>query len=700
MLGPIRKRILALLGGSVLALACGARAQTSSFWSDAAVPAAVTGNDPSPVELGLKFSSSVAGTVTAIRFYKATNTAGTHTGTLWTSSGVKLASVTFTNETASGWQTQALDWPVAIAAGATYVVSYHTVEYAYSYPFFSQSLSAGPLTAPVNAGVYAYGTGTVFPASSWNASNYWVDVVFASAAAAAPVITSQPASQTVAAGQTATFTVGATGTAPLSYQWRKNGANISGANASSYTTPAASSSDNGAQFSVVVSNAAGSATSGSATLAVSTVSSCAQTSWTRWSNSPLAPQTGDFTASYDATPSLAAMDGVVGFSLNSAKDYTSLAAITRFSPAGVIDVRNGGDYAADTRVEYAAGSTYHFRVVIRLSTKSYSVYVTAPGQAETAIAANYAFRSEQASASSLNNWAMATLSGAMSVCNMAIAPLSTAAAAPVITSQPASQTVAAGQTATFTVGATGTAPLSYQWRKNGANISGANASSYTTPAASSSDSGAQFSVVVSNAAGSATSGNATLAVGTATKLLAPSPASLSFGNVNLGTGAALSATVTNTGNASVTISGVSVSGAGFSVSGIWTGQIIAAGQSATLAVQFAPASAGSVSGSVKIASDASNSPATIALSGAGVQLMTHTTSLTWTASSSAVIGYNVYSSNVAGGPYAKLTPLPVAGITYRDATVQAGKTYYYVVTAVNASSAESAYSNQAAAVIP
>src|SRR5260370_15348 len=85
---------------------------------------------------------------------------------------------------------------------------------------------------------------------------------------AAPSITTQPASQTVTAGQTATFTVVATGTAPLSYQWKKNGTAISGAMSSSYTTPATTSADNGSQFTVVVSNIASNVTSSAATLTV------------------------------------------------------------------------------------------------------------------------------------------------------------------------------------------------------------------------------------------------------------------------------------------------------------------------------------------------------------------------------------------------------------------------------------------------
>jgi len=91
------------------------------------------------------------------------------------------------------------------------------------------------------------------------------------AAAAAPTITTQPASQAVTAGQTATFSVTATGTAPLSYQWQKNSANINGATSASYTTPATASTDNGAKFDVVVSNSVGSQTSALATLTLNAV---------------------------------------------------------------------------------------------------------------------------------------------------------------------------------------------------------------------------------------------------------------------------------------------------------------------------------------------------------------------------------------------------------------------------------------------
>ena len=90
----------------------------------------------------------------------------------------------------------------------------------------------------------------------------------AGGATTAPSITTQPANQTVNAGQTATFSVAATGTAPLAYQWQKNAVNISGTTAVSYTTPVTTLADSGALFRVIVSNSAGSVTSNSATLTV------------------------------------------------------------------------------------------------------------------------------------------------------------------------------------------------------------------------------------------------------------------------------------------------------------------------------------------------------------------------------------------------------------------------------------------------
>src|SRR5258708_341805 len=166
---------------------------------------------------------------------------------------------------------------------------------------------------------------------------------------AGPSITTEPANQSVAVGQKATFDVIATGSGTLSYQWNKNAIAIAGETLASYTTPASTNPDSGASFTVTVSDAAGSATSNAAPLTVTAA--------------PVAPS---------------------------------------------------------------------------------------------------------------------------------------------ITGQPLSKSVTAGQTATFAVTATGTATLAYQWKKNGAAISGATSASYTTPTATTSDNGAQFTVTVTNSAGSAT----------------------------------------------------------------------------------------------------------------------------------------------------------------------------------------------------
>jgi hypothetical protein len=274
------------------------------------------------------------------------------------------------------------------------------------------------------------------------------------------------------------------------------------------------------------------------------------------------------------------------------------------------------------------------------------------------------------------------------------------AVAPSITGQPANRTVTAGQTASFSVSATGTAPLSYQWKKNGANIAGATSSTYNTPVTTIADSGAQFAVVVSNSAGSATSNPATLTVGASTLLLSVNPSSLSFGSVNLGASSTQSVAFTNSGNAAVTISNVAYSGAGFGISGLSSGQILSPGQTATLSVTFTPSVAGSLTGTITVTSNASNSPATVSLSGSGVQQVPHRALLTWSPSTSSVVGYQVYTSNVAGGPYTKLTTSALATPSYADNSVQSGKTYFYVVTSVNSDSVESVYSNQVSALIP
>jgi hypothetical protein len=235
---------------------------------------------------------------------------------------------------------------------------------------------------------------------------------------------------------------------------------------------------------------------------------------------------------------------------------------------------------------------------------------------------------------------------------------------------------------------------------SGVAISGATSATYTTPATTSADNGAQFTITVTNAAGSVTSNPATLTVSAATAILNASQSSLSFSSVNIGSSKSLPVTFTNNGNSNVTISNVSLSGAGYAASGVQTGQILAPGQVGTMNVTFTPATAGSLPGSVTVTSNASNSPATVSLSGTGVQAVTHSVTLSWTASTSAVTGYNVYRSSTSGGPYTKMNSTIIAATTYVDSTVISGQTYSYVVTAVDSSNVESANSAEVSAVVP
>lgn len=151
---------------------------TQSLFKPSDQPA-VEANDPQSVELGVEFQASVNGTITGLRFYKSPLDTGTHVADLWSSNGTLLATATFTNETASGWQEVNFGQPVAVTAGTTYVASYHTSgNYSDTSGYFASAHTFGELTAPANAGVFAYGAGSIFPTSSFNASNYWVDVVF------------------------------------------------------------------------------------------------------------------------------------------------------------------------------------------------------------------------------------------------------------------------------------------------------------------------------------------------------------------------------------------------------------------------------------------------------------------------------------------------------------------------------------------
>jgi len=182
--------------------------------------------------------------------------------------------------------------------------------------------------------------------------------------------------------------------------------------------------------------------------------------------------------------------------------------------------------------------------------------------------------------------------------------------------------------------------------------------------------------------------------------LTATPSSLSFGNVNTGSTSTRNVTLANPGEFSVTVSNVSLSGAGFNVTGLPAGMILPSGESATLAVTFTPASTGSVTGKVNVTSETVATPLAIALSGTGVTASSHSVTLNWNASTSSVAGYRAYRATTSGGPYTSLNSAANPQLRWTDSTVQPGTTYYYVVVAVAPDTVESVYSNQATAAIP
>lgn len=180
-----------------------------------------------------------------------------------------------------------------------------------------------------------------------------------------------------------------------------------------------------------------------------------------------------------------------------------------------------------------------------------------------------------------------------------------------------------------------------------------------------------------------------------------STSTLNLGNVALGDSKTLTVSFTNSTASPVTIKNVSIAGPGFSVSGIPTGMIFSAGQTATVGVTFTPSSTGNATGSITITSDAQNATITVALQASGVPAGAHAATLFWNSSASPVSGYFIFRGTSSGGPYTTLNPSSLdPTTTYTDPSVQAGQSYYYVVKAVDSNNTQSAPSNEVSATIP
>ncbi len=348
----------------------------------------------------------------------------------------------------------------------------------------------------------------------------------------APTITQQPASQSVTAGQSATFSVMATGTAPIAYQWYMNGA-ATGSNSSSFTISAATTAQTGAQIYVLVTNAAGSAPSATVTLTVTAAATAPTIAQQPTNDTVTAGQTAAFSVVATGTAPLTYqwfMNGTAAgtnsnlFSIaqttagqTGAQIYVKVSNATGSATSAMVTLTVTAAATAPTITQQpvsdtvTAGQTAVFSVVATgtapltyqwfmngtvagTNSSTFSIAQTTTGQS----GAQIYVKVSNATGSATSNTVTLTVNAA--------API-----APTITLQPTNLTVTAGQSATFTVTATGTAPLTYQWFVNGSAV-GTNSNSYTISQTTLGQTGAQIYVTVSNVVNTATSQTVTLTV--------------------------------------------------------------------------------------------------------------------------------------------------------------------------------------------
>jgi hypothetical protein len=352
----------------------------------------------------------------------------------------------------------------------------------------------------------------------------------------APSIIGQPANAAVTAGQAASFNVNVTGTAPLTYEWFRNGVAIAGINAATYTIAATALGDSGAQFTVTVSNTDGRVTSTPATLTVSAAVVAPSFTSQPANATVTAGQTATFSAAATGSGTLAYqwLRNGVAVAGATAPNYTTPALAVSDSGA-VYSVRVSNDSPSTATSAGALLTVNPVPVAPSIVTQPASQTVIAgQGAVFTVVAAGdptltYQWRRD---GSDINGATGATYTtpttsladsganftvevrngvGMVTSANAALT-VNPAPVAPSITTQPVAVSVLVGESASFSVAATGSGTLGYQWRRNGLDIAGANAAAYTTPVLALGDNGARYSVQVSNAVGSAASDEVVLSV--------------------------------------------------------------------------------------------------------------------------------------------------------------------------------------------
>jgi hypothetical protein len=365
----------------------------------------------------------------------------------------------------------------------------------------------------------------------------------------APVITTQPAGANVAVGQSIGFSVRAEGEMPFTYQWRKDGTNIPGANSSSYYLGSATTAQAG-NYTVVVTNRNGSVTSTTAALSVTNTAVAAPVITVH-------PTSQVVTGSYSyLSLSVSVLDGT-GVSYQWRKDGTNLPGATSYSySVGYVTSTAAGRYSVV--VSNSLGSVTSYDANVSVTSRVTGPTFTTQPQSQGAFtgtrvtfsaaasgsgtisyqwrkngldifgatATSYAIASvQQSDAGSYS--VLATDSNGSTSSSSAVLTVQTAGVAPVILASPVSQTVVAGTSVSFAGSASGTPPPAYQWRKNGIAIPGATSSTLAFSSAQSTD-GGTYSFTATNGFGSVTSGVATLTVTIPLPVITVQPAGGTF----------------------------------------------------------------------------------------------------------------------------------------------------------------------------